>query len=114
MAKATEITFDKRVGRILRRHKSLSKGAVAQVGPDGLLTVRPRRTSLRFPWRSIVFLLALLVLAKAGLYAHLGADAYGEKLAQLSQGSEGEKIGAWMMKPDFATETLAGLIAPYL
>ena len=110
MAKTT--TFDERVGQIVRRHKALSRGAVAQIGPDGLLTVRPRRTTLRFPWRGLALALILVILGKAALFAYMGADAYGDKLAALEHGSRGERAGAWIMAPDFATERLAEYLAP--
>lgn len=114
MSKAQSMTFDQRVGRIVRRHKSLQRGAVAQIGHDGLLTVRPRRTGLRFPWRGLAMILLVIIGAKSALFAHLGAEAYSEKIVELQAGTGAEQFGAWMMTPDFATEALAAYISPLL
>ena len=114
MAKAKDFSFDQRVGRIVRHHKALARGAVTQIGPDGLLTVRPRRTSLRFPWRGLVMSLLMVIVVKAGLFAYLGAEAYSEKLIEMQAGNGAEQFGAWIMTPDFATEALASYIAPFL
>ncbi len=114
MAKSSDFSFDQRVGRIVRYHKSLQRGAVTQIGPDGLLTVRPRRTSLRLPWRGLVMSLLMVIVVKAGLFAYLGAEAYSDKIVQLQAGYGVEQFGAWMLAPDFATEALAAFIAPLL
>jgi hypothetical protein len=84
------------------------------MGPDGLLTVRPRRNPLRMPWRGILLSLAALLILKAALHAHLGGEAYAEKIAQLQVGSMLERAGAWMMAPDWLTQELAAQIAPFL
>lgn len=114
MSNYQEMTFDQRVGQIVRRHKSLRKGAVACVGSDGLMTVRPQRTSLRFPWRGLAIAMLVMLVWKAGLYAYLGADIYAERLVSLHVGSGVDKFGAWLMAPDAATKLLASYIAPWL
>lgn len=114
MAKAKGSNFDQRVGRIVRHHKSLQRGTVTHIGHDGLLTVRPRRTSMRFPWRGVIMSLILLVVSKATLYAHMGAEAYLAKLEDLRVGNGVEQFGAWLMTPDVSTQALAAYITPFL
>lgn len=111
MADANFENFDKRLARIMRNHQRLSKGYVTAVTNDGLIVARPRRRIAPFvPWRSILGLLMLGLACKVLLFVNLGPQAYGERVARLSAGTEIEQAGAYLMSADRATLWLAGQI----
>lgn len=110
MARAQDISFDQRVGRIVKTRRKMARGAVAHVGPDGLVSVRPRKRGLRFPWRGVFLILLVLVMAKVGLYTALGAEAYVGKLAMYEDGGAIEQAILWVMQPDRVTVELSGRI----
>ena len=106
--------FDKRLRRIERRNRRLSRGAVPYVDRNGLVSYRPRRAGLRVPLRGLL-LVALGFFAFKGLVlAHLGPDLYAERVAALAEGTVVEQAGAWAMQSDPASEWIAGKLWPLL
>lgn len=99
--------FGARLKRIDRRHRKLSDGYVTSVNHDGLIIAVPRRRRIRVPFAGIA-LLAVGVLALKGIfYAQLGPEVYEARLAALAQGSQVERMGAWVMQPDPITLWIA-------
>ncbi|MEM6638149.1 MAG: hypothetical protein AAF667_19950 [Pseudomonadota bacterium] len=100
--------FGKRLRRIDRKHKHLSRGFVTVVNSDGLLVAQPRRTPVRFPWKLVAVLLIALFAFKGLIYANHGADNYALRVSALKIGTPVEQIGGWVMQPDPLTIWIAG------
>lgn len=115
MAHTSTPSFSKRSRQIVRAHKSVTRrGGELELGPDGLLTVRPKRRSTGIPFRGLFLIAILLFGAKALMLAQDGALGYGERVAKLSEGNMVEKAGAWIMQADPLTTALAGYIKPLI
>lgn len=114
MADAQLQTFGKRVNRINKQHTKLSRGYVTVVGKDGLLIARPRRTQMRFPWKALALLVALVFVFKAMIFASLGDAQYAERVGNLNAGTSVEQVGGWVMQADPLTIWLAELIGPLI
>jgi len=107
MAQA-HVPFDKRLKRIVRRHdRMVASGAVHTVNSDGLIVARPRVYRPKFPLKGLLALLIAGFLFKGFMFAVLGAEAYGERVATLQEGSMMEQAGAWVMQADPATVFIA-------
>ncbi|MEJ6403725.1 hypothetical protein [Yoonia sp. 2307UL14-13] len=101
--------------RIVRRHDRMaSGGAVKTVSADGLIVARPRMYKPRFPLKGLVVLVVLGFLFKGFLFAYLGETEYLNRVAELSNGSMMEQVGAWVMHADPATVVIAGSIESLL
>jgi hypothetical protein len=99
--------FDDRLRRIDRRHRTLSRGFVLSVDRDGLIVAKPETSRYRFPWRVLLFLLVAVMGFKVLLHAYLGADAYGERLVRLSNGTVAEQVSAYVLHADPVTVWLS-------
>lgn len=106
--------FDRRMRRISRRHSQLSRGYVTSVNDDGLVVAKPRRRMSKRTVRTLIFLAFALLAFKSFLHANLGDAAYNERLAGLSEGSQFEQVGAWLMTADPVTRALSAQIVAYL
>lgn len=102
-----QVPFQKRLRRIVREHQRMANGATHVMRDDGLIVARPRVYNPKFPLRGLVLLIGAAVLFKGFIYATLGSATYGDRVAQLAQGSFPEKAGAWIMQPDVATLAVA-------
>lgn len=107
MSEAQQIEFGDRIRRIGRNHRKLAKGYTTTVTEDGLVVARPYRKPSGWASRALFLFLVMLLVFKAFLLAQLGTTAYGERVAQLEQGSFVEKMGAYAMKPDPVTLWMA-------
>lgn len=115
MADANMHDFDKRVSRINKRKlKQASNGATLVVSDDGLISTRARRRSPRFPWRGVFLTLAVFIMLKAMLLAHLGPITYDGRVAKLEEGTVFEQVGAFAMKADPITQMVAQTFEKYL
>lgn len=103
--------FDRRMRRITRRHSQLSHGYVTTVNSDGMVVAKPRRRSARGTLRGVALVVLVLMVFKGFLYAELGAGAYEQRVAALSEGSAFEKAGAFVMVADPVTKWLSGHIS---
>ncbi len=106
--------FDTRLKSIDRNRARMERGYVGKVSKDGLIVFRPKRRQRGVPVRGIIYLVAGFIFFKAVIIAHLGASLYGERLAQLSQGSTIEQAGAVVMQPDTLSMILAARLRPIL
>lgn len=106
-------SFEKRSRQIVRVHQSMKRrGAELNLGPDGLLTVRPRRGGTGIPFRGLLVIAVLLIGAKAMMLVQDGSQTYGERVEKLASGTMVEKAGAFVMQADPLTVALADHIRP--
>jgi len=108
-----DLEFSRRVGRLTRKHRAMSRGYVTQMRPDGLLVTAPARRP-RISLRMVLLLVAAFFAFKALLLAVAGTATYDERVARLEAGTSAEAVGAWIMQSDPLTETLAGQITRLL
>jgi hypothetical protein len=102
--------FDTRLRRIDRKHKKLASGFVAAVSHDGLIVARPRRRRMRVPFAGLALVAVGIIAFKGIVYAQLGAATYESRIATLAQGSQVERVGAWVMQPDPLTLWVSGQV----
>lgn len=100
--------FDRRLKKIVRRHRRLNAGAVHRIDSTGLISARPRIYNPRFPLRGLLLLVVAGFAFKGFLHANLSASVYDARVAELSAGSTVEKAGAWVMQSDPATLIISG------
>lgn len=103
----TNVPFDKRLKRIVRRHDKMSNGVVRSVNSDGLIVARPRMYKPKFPLKGLLIVLTLGFLFKGFLLSYLGTEGYAERLADLEAGTVVEQAGAWVMQSDPVTAIVA-------
>lgn len=106
--------FTTRVNRLTRKHATLARGYSASMRGDGLIVVKPRRLQFRFPLRGFVLLMAFFMIFKGFMLAHLGDDAYYQRVGALQQGSVFEKAGAIVMGIDPVSRGFADIMRPYI
>lgn len=99
----TATPFDRRLKKIVRRHRRLNVGAVHKVDSTGLIVARPRIYNPRFPLKGLLLLIIAGFAFKGFLHANLSAGVYDARVAELSSGTAVEKAGAWVMQSDPAT-----------
>ncbi|WP_425045894.1 hypothetical protein [Primorskyibacter sp. S87] len=108
------LLFNQRVNRLTRKHRAMARGYKAQMQPDGLIVMKPRGRRAGISLRPILYAIAMLLLFKGFLVAHLGVPGYSDRLARLEEGTAVEKAGAWAMQIDPVTQLIADQIYPYL
>lgn len=105
-------TFDQRLRRVLRKHRRMNEnGTVRRMGPDGLVSVYPRRRMPKFPLGAVVALFAVAFLFKAWLFTAMGADEYAARVQVLAAGAPVERAAAWVMHADPATLAVAQVLS---
>lgn len=111
MADANYVRFNNRLRQIDRTHHKLSRGYVRLVERDGMLVpVAQKRIRLGFPWRGLMLTIAVFLVFKAGMLAHLGAAAYDFRVGKLADGNMAEQFGGWIMQADPITRWIASQI----
>ena len=109
--------FYERIRGISRRYDAMGEGYTSHVRADGLILLTPksrpilRRSFLVKPL--VLFALGFFVF-KAFVFFSLGANAYQDRLADLSTGTKVEQVGAYLMYVDPATDFLAGVFERFL
>ena len=107
-------TFDSRLKRIERSHRNFERGYTAVVGADGLITIKAKRPKRSLPVKGMVLLVLGFLCFKALMLAHLGPDAYVERVAELQAGTIVEQVGGFVMQADPATQLIATQIGPFM
>ncbi|WP_424980568.1 hypothetical protein [Leisingera sp. S232] len=107
-------TFKSRLKHINRKHNAMCEGFSAEMRPDGLLILQPRRVQSRISARSLVLFAGAFLLFKGFLMAALGFASYDERVARLTQGSVLERSGAFIMQADPVSVYIAQKIGPVL
>ncbi len=108
---SAQVPFNKRLNRIVRKHQRMQYGVSYKIDPSGMIVARPRLYNPKFPLRGLLLVLATAFVLKGYMLASLGAGVYDEKVALLEQGTTVEKIGAWVMQSDPATQFVAARLA---
>ncbi|MFK7938593.1 MAG: hypothetical protein AB8B82_04390 [Roseovarius sp.] len=106
--------FDRRLKSIGKNRARLADGYVSKVGKDGLIVFRPKRRAGGFPIVGLALLILGFFAFKGLILAHLGANTFEARLAELAQGSVVEQTGAWIMQPDAVSQTIAQQVRPFL
>lgn len=99
--------FERRLKRIMRNHRRMSHGVTHKVTSSGLIIARPRGYVPRFPIRGLFIAVVAVFVFKGFVYVNLGAQSYELRVAELTEGTAVEKIGAWVMQVDPATTMIA-------
>ncbi|WP_172961005.1 hypothetical protein [Oceaniglobus roseus] len=108
MSHASSPSFARRSRRIIRNNRLVARSADVHIGPDGLMTVRPRRRAPSFDaLKGILIVLAVLFTMKSIMLASAGNLAYQERVNALRDGSAVERVGAFVMQADPLTRQLA-------
>jgi len=106
--------LNKRLKRVVRKHERMKEnGVVHSVGRDGLIRSRPRLFKFQFPIKSVMLVVALLVVFKAMIYAQSGAGEYVAQVEELRDGSTVEQVGAFIMQDEPVTVRLGGFLSQY-
>lgn len=100
--------FDTRIRRIDRKHRKLAGGFVTAVSHDGLLIAKPRRRRLRVPFAGLALVAVGIVALKGIVHSQLGPTVYEARVAALAEGSQVERVGAWVMQADPLTLWVSG------
>lgn len=103
----TSMPFDRRLKRIVRKHKRMENGVTHSVSKTGLIVARPRIYNPKFPMKGLILAVLAMFAFKGYLYASLGEQTYSSRVAELASGSTVEKAGAWVMQADPATSMIA-------
>ncbi len=96
--------FDKRLSRIVRKHRSMSGGYDFRLERNGLITIKPKRAKGTAPLSVLLSVLLVGVLFKSVVLAHFGPEKYAAKLEPMHNGTVVEQAGAWLMEPGIVTE----------
>ncbi len=106
--------FEHRLNRIDQIHRA--GGAFEAAGTLGRAYYDAARQKTRHnKWlRPLAMILVGALLFKGGLYAQLGADAYGERIDALFKGSIADQAGAWILSADPLTVRVASFLKPLM
>ncbi|MCB2110754.1 hypothetical protein [Albidovulum sp.] len=107
--------FYGRVGRIERTHKA--GGGFEAEGTLGMshYNARKRPARLRLGWlMPLVLVLAAVVVIKASVFALIGSESYGERMAAIPSDTTLGAIETFILQPDPLTRALAAQIVKYL
>ena len=106
--------FDRRLGRVTRKHRAMSRGYSFRVQNNGLISVIPKHSHAGFPFRSLVLVLAIGLLFKGVVLANYGPEKYNSKVAMLQSGTIVEQVGAWLLRPSKTTRFIASKVDGFL
>ena len=99
--------FHDRLRRLGEKHRALARGSRAQMRPDGLIVLTPKRGIQPPSPRPLATVLLIVLLYKAFLIASLGTAGYDERVTRLQAGTAVERTGAVLMQADSISATLA-------
>jgi hypothetical protein len=111
MVDRNRVNFEGRIGRIEKMHASgagfEAEGTLGMAYYNSLRPTQRRRST----WLLPLALIALTVIViKAGILSQIGADAYAARVAELSQGTFADRLGAYVLTADPLTEWVAALL----
>ncbi|KFE35777.1 hypothetical protein [Thioclava atlantica] len=106
--------FERRLQRIDQIHQAGGAfEASGSLGRSYFDSMRPKaRRALSL--RGLALIAAAALLVKGVMIVQIGAERYGAKVERLAQGSEAERIGAWVMRPGPLTTLIADNLRPIL
>lgn len=106
-----QLEFGQRVTRLNKKHEKLSRGYRATMRPDGLVVMKPQRVRSAIPAKVLLLCLIAFFGFKAMLLFNLGDNAYDGRVEALSEGTNVEVAGAWIMQADPVSQFLSEQIA---
>ncbi|MFC3614272.1 hypothetical protein ACFORG_10915 [Lutimaribacter marinistellae] len=109
-----QVEFDRRIRRLAKKHNAMAGGYRAQMRPDGLIVMKPRRSRPGISFRAIVFFIAGFFVFKGFMLASVGVATYEERVARLAEGTTAERAGAWVMNADPVSTYISETLGPWL
>ncbi|WP_299782317.1 hypothetical protein [uncultured Roseobacter sp.] len=106
--------FEKRLAVLSTKHKKMARGYTAKIGPDGLITVEPKRARFPIRPRTIVFTVVGILLFKSLMIVSTGLATYEGRIERLEAGTMFEQVVAWVMQPDVVSSYMAETIVTKL
>ncbi len=103
--------FDKRLTRIVRKHRTMRNGYGFRVDKSGLIHIKPKRAKGTSPLTIVLAFVCIGVLFKAVALANFGPAKYSERLAPLQSGTVVEQAGAWLLEPGAVTQAIAKVVS---
>lgn len=110
----SQLTFQKRLSRLGRKHRAMERGYKTKMRSDGLIVVKPKRAKINFPFKGLLIVAAAFFAFKAFMLASFGAVTYQDRVDQLNAGTVFEQGGAWIMQIDPVTAFVGEKLAPYI
>jgi hypothetical protein len=92
--------FGSRVKRIDKRHRKLVGGYATNMTNDGLIIPVPQRRRMRVPFAGVALLAIGLIAIKGVAYSVIGSSVYDARISALANGTQIERVGAWVMQAD--------------
>lgn len=83
----------------------------ADAAEDGVIVLTCERPAAEITLKGFALLVLAFLIFKGFVIAHLGLDAYAAAIQKLAFGSFLEQAGAFVMRPDAASQWIAGLLA---
>lgn len=101
--------FRTRIGRIEETHSH--GGGFEAEGTLGMAHFRPRTRRRRLGLVGpLALVLVTMVLIKSAVLVNIGPEAYADRVARLSSGSQADRVGAYILQADPLTREIAALI----
>ena len=111
MAESHYPSFDERIARVQKLHAA-GEVFLAQDGPRKPVK-RPRKPRLSGWWlQPLAMVLAGALLFKGALFAQLGSEIYAARVEKLQQGSAIDRVAAWVLYADGATQKIGKALHP--
>ncbi len=79
---------------------------------DGVIVLSNPRPEAAITLKGFTLLVAAFLVFKGVVIAYLGLDVYVAAIQQLQNGSLLEQAGAFIMRPDFFSQAVAGQVLP--
>lgn len=76
---------------------------------DGVIVLTCERPAAEITVKGFAVLVLAFLIFKGLVIAHLGLETYAASIQKLEYGSFLEQAGAFLMRPDSASQTIAGL-----
>jgi len=81
---------------------------------DGVIVMTSHRPEAAITLKGFMLLVAAFLVFKGAVIAYLGLPVYAEAIVILEHGSILEQAGAFIMRPDFASQAVAGQLIQFV
>lgn len=99
--------------KAMKSFQSWSDRAGQEAGEDGVIVLTNHRPEAAITLKGFSLLVAAFLVFKGAVIAHLGLAVYAEAIATLEHGSMMEQAGAFIMRPDFVSQAVAGQLLEF-
>ncbi len=106
--------FEERLASLERKHRELAEGYVAQINPNGLITIEPKAQRSSILLRLLVTIVIGLMAFKVITLSIVGQVVYQGRIDALANGTAIEQAVAWIMQADPLSERLVMLLSGIL